>query len=246
MKQRFITAISLMLVAFFCSPLSAGSVNGIVKSYQLYQVGVPINGVIKSVAAKPGLRVSKGDELLKVDCSRYDTLKRQAKASAKSVSINALNAKLDLQRATEMYDQDLIADIEMAEAKDRYEESNAASQAALASVKLASLNQSYCTLRSPADGVVLRVNTNVGATVSGESDSNALVGIKVNSHPTVRISLPETESLQIGQEVIISSGQSRFTGFVARVQKSALQQTAQIVTEDATSLMAGQAVQVDS
>lgn len=245
MKQRMIAATSLFLIGVGLSPLYAGSASGIVSDHQLYKLGLPLNGVVKTVSVQPGARVSKGDELLKIDCSRYDLQKQQARASAKSVSVNATQAKLELERATEMYDQDLIADIEMVEASDRYAESHAVYQAALAKSKLASLNQSYCALKSPVDGLVLFINANAGATVAGEFEVNTLIGIQASAYPTVELTLPIGESLFVGQAVKIVTEKQSFSAFVGEVNQQGDRLVARIVTADGESLRGYQSVQVD-
>lgn len=245
MKQRLIVATSLFLIGLGSSPLYAGSANGVVRDYQLHTLGLPVNGVVKSVSVQPGARVSKGDELLTIDCSRYDLQKQQARASAKSVSISAMQAKLELERATEMYDQDLIADIDMTEASDRYAESSAVYQAAVAMSKLASLNQSYCSLKSPVDGLILSVNTNAGAVVAGEFEPNALIGIQASAYPTVELTLPVSEPVFTGQAVTVVTTKGSFSAFIGEMIQQGDRLMVRVVTEHGASLSEYQTVQID-
>ncbi len=195
----------------------AETAEGTVQTRQLYKVGLPLNGVVKSVSVKVGAEVKKGDTLLSLDCRNYDLRQRLAKARSEAVEVQARKVQAELDRTTEMYDQDLIADVEMQEAQDRAAEIQARYREGEAQLQLAQLKQSFCRLHSPVDGTVVFLDTNPGDVVTGEYDSRPLLGIAGEGTVSVTLSLPASGRFVLGQQLSATAGGKNYRAMVSRI-----------------------------
>ncbi|MCB1755215.1 MAG: biotin/lipoyl-binding protein [Gammaproteobacteria bacterium] len=217
--MKRITMITGFLVMTASAATQAGSASALVRTEQLLRLGLPLNGVVASIAVQAGSQVKKGDELLRLDCRAYDIKRALAKAGADAAEVVMEKARAELDRTTDMYDQDLIADVEMQNTEDYFTEVEARYREASAAQRLAELNQTYCTLRSPVDGTVLYIDTNPGDVIAGEYNPRDLLGILGPGTPVADFTLPESDLIAIGQTVSVSANGREFSGIVTKTDK---------------------------
>lgn len=164
-----------------------------------YQVASAIAGRITDVKAAEGDRVTKGQELVRLDRSALKLQKQQAEQAVVAAKAALANAKND--------DDSTKADITAASARVKQAE---------AAVKLADVQLGYTIITSPRDATVISLATNVG---QNAAPGRTLLTLLDPADLFVRVFVPETEigQVAIGQPASLTtdSSQASFDGTVS-------------------------------
>jgi HlyD family secretion protein len=184
-------------ITFSTVPVSKGTIaaqvtaNGTLSAVGTVQVGAQVSGRVVELHADFNDKVKKGQVIAKLDEA---VLKAQIDSSAATLALAAANvnkaqvalmdAERQLKRQQTLQDQQLVAGatVESAEvAADTARAALAAAKAtqaqAAANLSQARLNQSYATIYSPVDGVVLSRAVDVGQTVAASLQAPVLFTI---------------------------------------------------------------------
>jgi len=226
-------------------------------------VSADITGRIIQIPVKEGARVRRGDLLLKIDPSQYESDVARARAalsaaeaSAVQAAANRDQARRHLDRATELRRQNvqLVAQEALEQAQTSFEVASALAtaaehQVAQARAGLAQAQDQLAktVLRSPMDGQVTRVAVEEGevavpGTFSRETD--LLMTVSDLSVIQVKVQVDETDvvRLHLGDSTAVTIDafpDTTFTGRVTKIAHSAIQQP------QATSTTADRAVDYD-
>lgn len=233
----------MLMVAGVSAASHAESISATVQTGKLYELGVPLNGVVQSVTVQLGDTVKKGNELLRINCSSYDIKKKIAEAKVDALAVGLGRVRAELDRTLEMYDQDLITEVEMQEAKDRFSEFDAHIREADGELQLARLNQRNCVLHAPVDGSVVSIQTNPGDVVAGYYQPSNLIGLLVNDRPVINAlsSVP----LEAGRRITIFVDDHRVPGVVSIVEPVPNGFRLLVVPEETDHLSDGQFVTLE-
>ncbi|HMG55167.1 MAG TPA: efflux RND transporter periplasmic adaptor subunit [Kofleriaceae bacterium] len=184
-------------ITFSTVTVSKGSIaaqvtaNGTLSAVGTVQVGAQVSGRVVELHADFNDKVKKGQVIAKLDES---VLQAQIDQAAASLALAAANvnkaavavadAERQLTRQKSLQDQQLVAGATVESAQVAYDTAKAAlsasraSQAqAAATLAQAKLNQSYATIYSPVDGVVLSRAVDVGQTVAASLQAPVLFTI---------------------------------------------------------------------
>jgi len=184
-------------ITFSTVPVGKGTIaaqvtaNGTLSAVGTVQVGAQVSGRVVELHADFNDKVKKGQVIAKLDEA---VLKAQIDSSAATLALAAANvnkaqvavmdAERQLKRQQTLQDQQLVAGatVESAEvAADTARAALAAAKAtqaqAAANLSQARLNQSYATIYSPVDGVVLSRAVDVGQTVAASLQAPVLFTI---------------------------------------------------------------------
>ncbi|HET7500674.1 MAG TPA: efflux RND transporter periplasmic adaptor subunit [Kofleriaceae bacterium] len=165
--------------------------NGTLSAVGTVQVGAQVSGRVVELHADFNDKVKKGQVIARLDEA---VLKAQIDSSAASLALAAANvnkaevaladADRQYKRQKSLQDQQLVAGATVESAQVAYDTARAAVSAARASqaqaaanLAQARLNQSYATIYSPVDGVVLSRQVDVGQTVAASLQAPTLFTI---------------------------------------------------------------------
>jgi len=140
-------------------------------------VSSQISGYVNSLSADFNSKVKKDDVL----CTLLPTTYQAAVDSAEGDLANA-QANLELQtvnvkRDQQLLDKNLIAQSDYDQAKALLDEATAQVQIKQASLKTAQTNLSYCEIKSPIDGIVIKRVVDIGNSVAATLNSPELFEI---------------------------------------------------------------------
>ena len=139
------------------------------KGIQDVEIRPKVSGFITRVCVKEGQAVGAGQLLFVIDNETYQASVRQAQAAVNTATAQMNTAKLSYDNSQKLFENHVIGDFELQNAKNTYESARAQlsqTQAALASAREM---LSFCYVKSPASGVVGLLPYKVGAMVSASS-----------------------------------------------------------------------------
>ncbi|HEY3406665.1 MAG TPA: efflux RND transporter periplasmic adaptor subunit [Propionicimonas sp.] len=182
-------------------PTTAGAqeqVSGSVEANE-YQVAAALSGRITSVLVAEGDKVTKGQELIRLDRSATKLVLDQAKQGVTAAKAALTNAKDD--------NNSTKADVTAARARLKQAE---------AAVKLAQVQLGYTIVTAPRDGTVVSVTTNTG---QNAGPGKTLLTMIDPTDLFVRVFVPETEigKVKNGQAatVVTDSSTTTYQGTVS-------------------------------
>jgi HlyD family secretion protein len=201
-----------------------------------------VTGEIIELPVKEGDAVKKGQLLIRIKGDQYVAQKERmdanllsAKASLKMREAELTKVELDYNRIKELHSKGLASDSELESAKSNYLSTKASYQAAEANVdqSQASLKEimdqiSKTSIRSPMDGVVTKLNVELGERVFGAGFSmgsdimtvsdlrNIEAVVEVDENDVVLVSIGDTATVQVD-----AFKDQEFKGIVSEIGNSA-------------------------
>jgi HlyD family secretion protein len=201
-----------------------------------------VTGEIIQLPVKEGDRVKKGQVLIRIKGDQYVAQKERleanlqsAKASLKMREAELTKVELDYNRVKELHSKGLASDAELETAKSNYLSTKASYDAAEANVaqSQASLKEildqlSKTTILSPMDGVVTKLNVELGERVFGAgfsmgtdimtvSDLNNIEAVvDVDENDVVLVALGDTATIKVD-----AFKDKKFKGIVSEIGNSA-------------------------
>ncbi len=170
-----------------------------IKGMQDIEIRPKVSGYLVKLLVDEGATVRKGQPLFLIDSEQYRATVKAAKAQIRVCRANIATQKLTVDNKRMLFKQNIISsyDLKMAEnALASYEAQLAAAEAQLQS---AQDNLRWCTVTSPADGVVGSIPYRVGSLVSGQS-AEALTTVSNISKMYVYFSMTEKQLLALTRE----------------------------------------------
>lgn len=170
-----------------------------IKGMQDIEIRPKVSGYLVKLLVDEGSTVRKGQPLFLIDSEQYRAAVKAAQAQVKVCKANIATQKLTVENKRMLFKQNIISnyDLQMAEnTLASYEAQLAAAQAQLQS---AQDNLSWCTVTSPADGVVGSIPYRVGSLVSAQS-AEALTTVSNISKMYVYFSMTEKQLLALTRE----------------------------------------------
>ena len=170
-----------------------------IKGMQDIEIRPKVSGYLVKLLVDEGATVRKGQPLFLIDSEQYRATVKAAKAQIRVCRANIATQKLTVDNKRMLFKQNIISsnDLKMAEnTLASYEAQLAAAEAQLQS---AQDNLRWCTVTSPADGVVGSIPYRVGSLVSGQS-AEALTTVSNISKMYVYFSMTEKQLLALTRE----------------------------------------------
>lgn len=201
-----------------------------------------VTGEIIQLPVKEGDPVKKGDLLIRIKGDQYvaqnerlEANLQSAKANLKMREAELTKVELDYNRIKELYSKGLSSDSELETSRSNYLSIKASYQAAEANVAQseASLKEimdqiSKTAIRSPMDGVVTKLNVELGERVFGAGFSmgsdimtisdlrNIEAVVEVDENDVVLVSVGDTATIKVD-----AFKDQEFTGIVSEIGNSA-------------------------
>ena len=170
-----------------------------IKGKQDIEIRPKVAGFITKLCVDEGSVVRKGQPLFMIDQVQYQAQVKSAKAAIE-VAKSALNTQqLTVANKKELYKRQIISDFDLQTALDNLASCRAQLAQAKANLTNAEEQLSYCTVKSPADGVVGEIPYRVGSLVSS-SIATPLTTVSNISEMYVYFSMTEKDMLALSRE----------------------------------------------
>ncbi len=142
------------------------SVPASVVSREIARVAARTPGYVIEIKADAGVKVTKGQELLRIDSKEMVEREDQAKAALESAEAESSTAGKDLERFKGLFEKGAIAKKQLDDVTTRYETTKAAESRVRAALAEAQTLLSYAVVTAPFDGIVGERDVNTGDLVT--------------------------------------------------------------------------------
>lgn len=173
---------------------------GRVESTEEAQVRARVTGIVTAINFEQGSEVKEGDLLFTIDSAPYEAVRDQAAAQLKNAQAEASTAKLLAQRYGKLIKQNAVSRQEYDAAMASATQSQAAIDAAQASLKSANIDLSYTKVTAPITGRIGAAEITVGALVSA-SEATHLATIQKLDELYVNITRPVGEVMELRKAI---------------------------------------------
>ena len=126
---------------------------GNLQSNRKVDIVARVDGVLK-VHASSGARVKKGQLIYSIDDTKYQDAVRQAQASVATAEANYEYYKKQYAAMQKAFKADAVSEMELLQAKNNMDQSQASIENAKASLDEARTTLSYCKITAPFDGTL--------------------------------------------------------------------------------------------
>jgi multidrug efflux system membrane fusion protein len=163
-------------------------------------VQTQIAGQIVAIRFKEGQMVKKGDPLIEIDPRPYQVALEQAEGALARDEALLNNARLDLKRYQTLFEQDSIAEQQLATQRATVLQDEGTVKTDHAAIDAANLNLAYCHITSPVDGLAGLQQVNLGNYVTPGMATGLLVVTQLQPI-TVVFPLPEDQIQQVLEQL---------------------------------------------
>jgi HlyD family secretion protein len=208
-------------------------------------VSAQVAGRIVKVLVREGDRVRAGQPVAQIDTSPLQDDVSEARAAVAKARAERENAETTLNRVKRVFEGGVAARQEVDDAVARYQSARASEAQAAAAARRATLHQERATVRSPMDGVVLKVMRRSGELADGTA-ATAIVEIGDPSKLELVGEAPGQDLIRIAPGdpasiSIVGAREATFTGKVAAVSPAVDRATGLGVVRTALSTVEGKA-----
>jgi HlyD family secretion protein len=194
------------------------------------QVGTQVSGIISKIFVDFNDRVTAGQVVALLDTTLLGIAVRDAQTTLERNEAQLRQAEREFERARELYDKQIVAEVEFNQAQYDLDIARASTKSAEISLERAKQNLSYATVFAPISGTVIERNVDVGQTVAASFSAPQLFLIANDlSRMQILASVDESDigSIEEGQTArftVQAYPDEAFTGTVRQVR---LQSTTQ-------------------
>lgn len=170
-----------------------------IKGMQDIEIRPKVSGYLVKLLVDEGATVRKGQPLFLIDSEQYRATVKAAKAQIRVCRASIATQKLTVDNKRMLFKQNIISSYDLKMAENTLASYEAQLAAAEAQLQSAQDNLRWCTVTSPADGVVGSIPYRVGSLVSGQS-AEALTTVSNISKMYVYFSMTEKQLLALTRE----------------------------------------------
>ena len=170
-----------------------------IKGMQDIEIRPKVSGYLVKLLVDEGATVRKVQPLFLIDSEQYRATVKAAKAQIRVCRANIATQKLTVDNKRMLFKQNIISSYDLKMAENTLASYEAQLAAAEAQLQSAQDNLRWCTVTSPADGVVGSIPYRVGSLVSGQS-AEALTTVSNISKMYVYFSMTEKQLLALTRE----------------------------------------------
>lgn len=169
------------------------------KGEEVSEIRPKVSGHITKVYIKEGATVHKGQPLFAIDDVQYAAAVKQAQAAVNVLKTNIATQRLALDNKKMLHDKQIISDFDFQMAQNNLAALEAQMSQAEAALSAARDQLSFCTVTSPANGVVGEIPYRVGSLV-GPSTMQALTTVASTGTMYAYFSMSEKQLLTMTRE----------------------------------------------
>ena len=170
-----------------------------IKGMQDIEIRPKVSGYLVKLLVDEGSTVHKGQPLFLIDSEQYRASVKAAQAQIRVCKANIATQKLTVENKRMLFKQHIISNYDLQMAVNTLASYEAQLAAAQAQLQSAEDNLRWCTVTSPADGVVGSIPYRVGSLVSAQS-AEALTTVSNISKMYVYFSMTEKQLLALTRE----------------------------------------------
>ncbi len=170
-----------------------------IKGMQDIEIRPKVSGYLVKLLVDEGATVRKGQPLFLIDSEQYRAAVKAAQAQIRVCRANIATQKLTVDNKRMLFKQNIISSYDLKMAENTLASYEAQLASAEAQLQSAQDNLRWCTVTSPADGVVGSIPYRVGSLVSASS-AEALTTVSNISKMYVYFSMTEKQLLALTRE----------------------------------------------
>ena len=134
-------------------------------------------GTLNEIKVRDGQRVKKGDVLFLIDSRSAENVLAHAQADLQTAIANRDNARIEAESNKDLSEQGIISEYLLRKSENVLQSAEAQVAQAQAVVRDAQLRLSYCTIKSPVDGLVGNVMPHVGDVINEGAMLTRIAGV---------------------------------------------------------------------
>ena len=173
---------------------------GQIYGYKDIPIRARVDGFLNKLSFQEGSRVTKGQLLYGIDSEPFDAdvaARESRVAEAKTMMVNAKN---ELDRYKPLAEINAVSQSDLDAAQANYDASISTVNAAQANLDAALINQGYCKIYAPINGIIGKTEARVGEYVGKEPNPVILTTVSRIDTVRVQFSISEAKYLQIAKE----------------------------------------------
>lgn len=167
------------------------------------EVGTQVSGIISELYVDFNTKVKKGQVIARLDTTTLAAQVFDSRANLERMMIRLNQAERDFNRTKQLFEENVVAQVDYDQALDDYETAKSNVLSAEAQLNRNIINLNYATITAPIDGIVISKSVERGQTVAASFNSPTLFNI-VNDLTKMQVEASVDEA-DIGQ---IEKGQS--------------------------------------
>lgn len=167
-----------------------------IKGMQDIDIRPKVSGYLVKLLVDEGATVRKGQPLFLIDSEQYQAAVKAAQAQIRVCKANIASQKLTVENKRMLFKQNIISSYDMKMAENTLTSYEAQLASAEANLQSAQDNLRWCTVTSPADGVIGSIPYRVGSLVSA-SNTEPLTTVSNIEKMFVYFSMTEKQLLSL-------------------------------------------------
>lgn len=184
-----------------------------------------IPGIIQSLSAREGSKVTSGAVISTLDPEEYELEQLRSRAAWESAKVQAAASEASYKRIRELYQNDSASRNQLEAALSAYEAADSSLVAAKAQMDRADIQLSYTKIKAPIDGEVTQVLADPGEVVAAGQGVALFSSNRVN---LIRFSVSEEVIPQLsrgmtGTVSIPSAGKEQVSGTITEISSGSSQ-----------------------
>lgn len=209
----------LLVATCFTFPGSASEFDAVLDWAGLRAVTFPLDGSVSKVHVGVGQKVSKGAKLVELSMEPINIRIRQHEAELAARKPVLADARRDFDHAQSLYEQTVLSDVELQQARHAYERARAELAAAQARLDYARWQKQQASVSAPFDAWVVQRNVDPGQMLVAEQRANPVLLLARTGLMAARAGLPlsELRSLRTGDSVTVLVGERSFPARVSAI-----------------------------
>lgn len=210
-----------LAAALLAAPLMAmaASFEATVSFARRVEIGLPVSGVVATVGAETGARVTKGELLVALDAAPFEAAVEQARGALARASADYDEAVRDHKTTKEIYDRQLASTVELDNARLKVQRAQGVLTQARAALKQAQLDLARSRLTAPFDALVLDMRVHVGSAVVSTVESRPVVVLAAPDEYVAAARVPGAalDTLKTGQAASVTVAGKAYAGRVQTI-----------------------------
>lgn len=160
-----------------------------------------VEGFLEGIHFEEGFNVKKGQVLYTIDSQPFLAQVAEAESNVAEVQTYLVNATNELGRYKPLAEINAVSKSDLDAAQASKDAAESSLKAAQANLKLANINLSYCTLKSPIDGIIGKTEARVGEFVGREPNPVILNVVSQIISTRVQFFITEAEYLILSKTI---------------------------------------------
>ncbi|MEJ2697334.1 MAG: efflux RND transporter periplasmic adaptor subunit [Candidatus Sulfobium sp.] len=217
--MKRVALVLLTVLEFVGHPAMAAGFEATIHWARRVELSTPVSGVIRTVTVTTGSFVKKGQVMLELDSTPFESELQRARAARDRAAVARDEARRDDDQARQLYADTVLSTVELQNADNKYKRAQADWSEADAEVSLAEYRLANSVIRAPFDGWVLRRNAGPGQTVSSRLSPPALLVFAAAGRYVARALVPQSQLDRIpaGKRVTVEVGGVVYSGTVRSI-----------------------------